>query len=604
MSYQTWAIHPQGCPTGAAYDSCVSNRGGIFSMNASSTWDSVGLYGLQIEENLEYDGNAYYGYDVVGLGGVGEGGPTLKNTTVGDLAVEDFYIGLFGLNPKPTNWSTFEDGAPSYMTQLKEQKLIPSVSFGYTAGAPYRFTGVLASLTLGGHDTSRVQPNDVQFTFAADNSRDTVVAVQSISFSDSASTNASALLPEPIFALIDSTVAELWLPIEACQKFEQAFGLVLDPTTSLYLVNSSLHNDLLTQNPNITITLGQGLTGGAIVVITLPYAAFDLTAKSPYQGLQNSTNYFPLRQAQNETQYTLGRTFMQEAYITVDYERAIFNVSQCLWQQDPARNLVAIQPASASEASNYAGNTATKSSTTKSLATATIAGIAVGSALVVLVLTAIVIWHFRRRRRQGKHGRRSNSKGDRSEGGSAGGASGAAVGAGDKGTNVFPKAELAGTEAFSDHKDRMSTPSYGSPGTGTTLSPSSGHPTYNSDGTLFTPLTPDQQPPTSGDTTLEKDSNQVHEMPGSAPELPQADSRQITEKDMMQHREREYNGVNVHVQQQRERLRRERQTVDPDEIREATAEEGGNNRFSFAQGDDERRQPAMEERQKHEPIDE
>lgn len=79
-----------------------------------------------------------YGYDVVSLGGLGEGGPTLKNSTVGAVAVNDFYLGVFGLNPKPTNWTSYDDPAPSYMTQLKEQKLVPSVSFGYTAGAPYR----------------------------------------------------------------------------------------------------------------------------------------------------------------------------------------------------------------------------------------------------------------------------------------------------------------------------------------------------------------------------------------------------------------------------------------------------------------------------------
>lgn len=138
MSYQTWVVHPEGCAAGSTFDVCASARGGIFSINQSSTWETVGLYSLAIEENLGLDGNAYYGWDVVGLGGIGEGGPTLQNTTVGDFAVTDFYLGLFGLNPKPTNWSSFEDSSPSYMTQLKEQNKIPSVSFGYTAGAPYR----------------------------------------------------------------------------------------------------------------------------------------------------------------------------------------------------------------------------------------------------------------------------------------------------------------------------------------------------------------------------------------------------------------------------------------------------------------------------------
>ena len=87
---------------------------------------------------MGYSGNGLYGYDTVGLGGLGSEGPTLKNTTVGGLETTDFYLGIFGINAKPTNFSDFNDPSPSYITYLKEDNLIPSVSFGYTAGAQYR----------------------------------------------------------------------------------------------------------------------------------------------------------------------------------------------------------------------------------------------------------------------------------------------------------------------------------------------------------------------------------------------------------------------------------------------------------------------------------
>jgi len=51
--------------------------------------------------------------------------------------------------------------------------------------------------------------------------------------------------------------------------------------------------------------------GGDTVRIVLPYAAFDLKAEYPL--VQNTSYYFPLKHAANETQYTLGRTFLQEA---------------------------------------------------------------------------------------------------------------------------------------------------------------------------------------------------------------------------------------------------------------------------------------------------
>jgi len=43
----------------------------------------------------------------------------------------------------------------------------------------------------------------------------------------------------------------------------------------------------------------------------LPYAAFDLVADYPL--VIDSSRYFPLMRAANESQYTLGRTFLQEA---------------------------------------------------------------------------------------------------------------------------------------------------------------------------------------------------------------------------------------------------------------------------------------------------
>jgi hypothetical protein len=98
----------------------------------------VGLYKLWIQENLGKAGNANYGYDTVALGYEGEGGPTLQNQTVGALATNEFYFGHLGINPKPTNFTNFTDSSPSYLTTLKDQGLIPSVSWGYTAGVPYR----------------------------------------------------------------------------------------------------------------------------------------------------------------------------------------------------------------------------------------------------------------------------------------------------------------------------------------------------------------------------------------------------------------------------------------------------------------------------------
>jgi len=111
---------------------------------------------------------------------------------------------------------------------------------------------------------------------------------------------------------LDSTIPYIYLPEAACTMFESTFGLVWDNATQLYLLTDAQHNALQTQSPNITFTLGN-LTTSTTVDIILPYSAFDLTVSYPI--VANATRYFPLKRANDSSQYTLGRTFFQEAYV-------------------------------------------------------------------------------------------------------------------------------------------------------------------------------------------------------------------------------------------------------------------------------------------------
>ena len=89
--------------------------------------------------------------------------------------------------------------------------------------------------------------------------------------------------------------------------------------------------------------------------ITLPYASFDLGLRPPIVDI--TQDYFPLRRAMNNTQYTLWRTFLQESYVRlqidsiythrlryliVDYERQNFFVSQNDWYGDTTPQIVTI----------------------------------------------------------------------------------------------------------------------------------------------------------------------------------------------------------------------------------------------------------------------
>ena len=119
------------------------------------------------------------------------------------------------------------------------------------------------------------------------------------------------LLPSPILTFIDSTIPWIYLPLEACQAFEKELGLALDNSSGLYLIDDDLHNNLTANGFNFTFRIGDLKLGGPTVDIVLPYASFDLMVNPLL--VSDTTRFFPVQQAEDESQYTLGRTFLQEA---------------------------------------------------------------------------------------------------------------------------------------------------------------------------------------------------------------------------------------------------------------------------------------------------
>jgi hypothetical protein len=294
---------------------------------------------------------------------------------------------MLGLGFQPTNFSGYGDPQASFSGTLYTNGYISSMSWSYTAGAYYRLKSVFGSLIFGGYDASRFTPNDVVFTMTGDNLRDIVLTIRSIT-ATTASGN-TTLMSTPEFAFIDSVVPELWLPVEVCQQFEKALGISLDNTTRTYLVNASTHENLLNLNPNITFTLGNQKTGGPTVDIVLPYASFDLNVTAPI--LPNSSFYFPLMQATDESQYTLGRTFLQEAYVIADYNSRTFNVSQCVFDDSIPSHVIAIpsvQPTSTGNSTSGSGSGS--GSSLDKLDGGAIAGIVIGALAGLFIIGSIL----------------------------------------------------------------------------------------------------------------------------------------------------------------------------------------------------------------------
>ena len=204
--------------------------------------------------------------------------------------------------------------------------------------------------------------------------------------------NNVTLLSNEIATLVDTTLPYIWLPLSACQAFEQAFGLVWDDSNRLYLVNDTTHQRLLDQTPTVTFELGNSTHGKTSVNVTLPYEAFDLQASSPI--FPNGTNYFPLRRASSPSQYTLGRTFFQEAFLLVDYEQSNFSISQ---GQFPANtntntNIITIDHSTQPRASN----TTSDGQPSHHISRPVIIGTVVALSVAILLLSVLAITLFRR----------------------------------------------------------------------------------------------------------------------------------------------------------------------------------------------------------------
>ena len=150
-------------------------------------------------------------------------------------------------------------------------------------------------------------------SMAPDISRDLVVGLHSVTSTNTnqSITQQATLLSTPVLAFVDSTLPYIYLPIEVCKKFESTLGLLWNEIDGMYWIDDALHQSLSSSNITFTFTIGDTIAEGPTVQIVLPYKSFDLEVKDPFE--TQTMRYIPLQKAANESQYTLGRAFLQEA---------------------------------------------------------------------------------------------------------------------------------------------------------------------------------------------------------------------------------------------------------------------------------------------------
>jgi hypothetical protein len=215
------------------------------------------------------------------------------------------------------------------------------------------------------------------------------IGLQSIIVTNSLNGSLS-LLHQAILTRIDSSVPELWLPVSVCDFFAAAFGLQYQEASGRYAITEAMRTKLRGLNPKLTLTVADGLVEGNTINLDFPYAAFDLEATYPI--FADTTSYFPIRRAANESQFVIGRVFLQEVFLGVDYERKYFNISQAVFSNPmPEPDVVTILPLD-SKSLNPTSETGSHH-----LSAGVIAGIVIG-AIVGTVLIAYLVWFccFRR----------------------------------------------------------------------------------------------------------------------------------------------------------------------------------------------------------------
>ena len=247
---------------------------------------------------------------------------------------------------------------------------------------------------FGGYDKSRLSTQSVSVSMPSKENNSLVIAVQEITYAPDPKVDPKitsfTVNSGGFSAVIDSVLPHLILPDSICDQFQTNFQLQFDVNKGLYTVNASAHQSNKQNNATVSFKLGKDPRGSnEFATIQLPYAAFDQQVKFPIAS--NATNYFPLSKSHDGV-YVLGRTFLQEAYVVVDYERTNFTIAPAQFSDPmPSSQIVSIYN------TTYTRLPQTKNSSSSGLSAGAIAGIVIGIVLAFLLIGigAFVWWRKR-----------------------------------------------------------------------------------------------------------------------------------------------------------------------------------------------------------------
>ena len=241
---------------------------------------------------------------------------------------------------------------------------------------------------MGGYNRFRFSPRNISFEFDPDAQNDLVVQLTGIEglSSGGAGNSTVKFLSTPVQALVNSAVPHLWLPKEVCAIFASELGLTYNVRTNYYTIDKETRTRILKQNLTFTFTLST--TTSSSLSISIPWETFDLEYFP--ENYSMGLNYFPIRQAIDPPDgYILGRAFLQEVYMIVDYEQRRFSLHQAQFETE--KDVVALRPSSGRS----------KQSALRKDSKKLIISLSIGifATVMVLALSGYFLWERRRNKK-------------------------------------------------------------------------------------------------------------------------------------------------------------------------------------------------------------
>lgn len=311
---------------------------------------------------------------------------------------------------------------------LREQKITPSPSFGLHIGSAA--LNLPLSLWFGGYDAKRISGQVSTYSYANNPSNLFNLNLFDIGISvDNGGSPFSYPKKDALLASGNSTITNsipinmnpvapyMYLPNSTCAAIAKELPVTYNAQFGLYFwnVEDPQYTKIVTSPTYLSFTFDNNF------IIKVPFKLLNLTLDAPL--VPAPTQYFPCQPPQDPTgtTYSLGRAFLQAAFIGVDW------VSNGQWflAQAPGpgvgtvpQQLPITEPSLPATPENWANTwksswtplpvtasspeapAATTSSATKNLSGGAIAGIAIGAVAAVLTGLALGFFLYRRRKSQ------------------------------------------------------------------------------------------------------------------------------------------------------------------------------------------------------------